>query len=352
MKVLYVKNGHSTFIRLDEEILSAHFPTRSLYLNNTGRYIYFFELIKLVIFLVLLMPFHTIAYTRFADWHAAIMAWFCRLYGKKFAVVVGGYDATHFPEFKYGVYDRRQRGKWARYALRNANMVLPNNPTLIGYINHYMPGISRLGGIKHFVPEMRGEIRVVYNGYHTGFWVPAPEKKIPGRVMTVAYVGNHRNYLMKGVDDFILAARSMPELTFQLVGVTTEKLEEWAGKLPGNLHVAGSLNRAELLTEYQRTSVFCLLSLSEGMPNVLCEAMLCECVPVVSDVNYNARLVADCGIIIREKDPVLIVEAIRKAIRSGREKGKMARQAIVENYPFERREKALVEIIRELAGKT
>ena len=200
------------------------------------------------------------------------------------------------------------------------------------------------------MPDRKGEIQVLFNGFHTDFWVPAPEKKLSDCILSVAYIDNQRNYCMKGVDDYINAARSMPELTFKLIGVGQGKLEKWEKALPENLQVSGSVSKDELLMEYQKAGVFCLLSLSEGMPNVLCEAMLCGCVPVVSDVNFNARLVGESGFVILEKNPSLIQKAINSAVRSNKEKGKLAREIILENYSFNRREEGLVKVIRDLSG--
>ena len=350
MRLLYVKNGNSTFIRLDEEILRRNFRTRVISLNNRGRVVYFLHLLKLILLLAIRMPFTPVAFTRFADWHSAIMAFFCRLFGKRMVLVVGGYDASFLPEFGYGVYSRKTRGKWAKYALRNARLILPNNPSLVSNRNKYLPGIIRNGGIDFFVPHRKGSVRVLYNGYRTDFWVPATSPKKPGLVITVAYVDNIRTYRIKGLNDFIGAARQLPDLEFRLIGSGQEQLLTWEGELPANLAVMNALEPEVLLQHYQEAKVFCLLSLTEGMSNVLCEAMLCECVPVVSDVNFNAGLVGDSGFVVAQRDPSLIVEAIRKASEAAHDHGKKARKRIAENFSLERREKELVDSVRACFG--
>lgn len=348
MKVLYVKNGDSSFIRLDEEILRNNFNAFILNLNNRDRYTYFLQLLKLIVVLAVFLPFMSIAYTRFADWHTAIISFFCKLYHKKLVVVVGGYDVSWLPEFGYGVYDRKTRGKWAKYALRNASLILPNNPSLINNTNNYMPGISRKGGIDVFVPERTGKLRVLYNAYHTDFWVAVPGSEKENLVITVAYINNKRTYDIKGINDFIEAADHMPDLRFRLIGTEKEQLRQWTDSIPENLEIIPSMSRDELLLEYQRAKVFCLLSLTEGMPNVLCEAMLCECIPVVSDVNFNAELIGESGFVVKKRDISLIRNAIRNAVDSDENQGKKARSIITENYPFERREKELAGLLRDL----
>jgi glycosyltransferase involved in cell wall biosynthesis len=348
MKIIYVKNGDSSFLRLDEEILNSNFNTCVLKLKNTGRYEYFFSLLKLIITLAFRMPGMSMAFTRFADWHSAIIAFFCRLYRKKLVLVIGGYDAYWLPEFNYGVYHRKTRGKWAKYALRNASMILPNNPRLRYTANKYEPGVTREGGIDFFVPERKGTLRILHNGYHTDFWVPPAAPKNNKLILSVAYVGNLRSYQIKGLKDFIHAAWHMPEMAFRLIGADLALLLKWEGKLPANLTVIESIGRDELLLQYQEAKVFCLLSLTEGMSNVLCEAMLCECIPVVSDVNFNAELVGESGFVITRRDPDLIMDTIRMAAGAAPEKGRSARKRIVENYSLERREKELVQILNEI----
>ncbi len=49
----------------------------------------------------------------------------------------------------------------------------------------------------------------------------------------------------------------------------------------------------DILTEYQACDVFCLPSLFEGFPNVVCEAMSCGKPILCSDVNDNAVIVHD-----------------------------------------------------------
>ena len=348
MKIIYVKNGDSSFMRIDEEILTRNFNTCVLNLNNAGRYTYFFQLIKLIITLAFRMPAMSLAFTRFADWHSAIIAFFCRLYRKKLVLVVGGYDAYWLPEFRYGVYDRKTRGRWAKYALRNASMILPNNPSLRYAKNKYETGITREGGIDFFVPERKGKLQVMHNGYHTDFWVPSTAPKNINLVITVAYINNFRSYQIKGLSDFVQVAYNMPDMAFRLIGADLELLLKWERKLPANLSVIESMNRDELLLQYQEAKVFCLFSLTEGMSNVMCEAMLCECIPVVSDVNFNAELVGESGFVVKKREPALIMEAIRMAADTTTERGNKARKQIVEYYPLQRREKELVEILKEV----
>ena len=62
-------------------------------------------------------------------------------------------------------------------------------------------------------------------------------------------------------------------------------------KLGGTFQILPPTN--DILSEYQSCDVFCLPSLFEGFPNVVCEAMSCGKPILCSDVNDNAVIVHD-----------------------------------------------------------
>jgi glycosyltransferase involved in cell wall biosynthesis len=84
----------------------------------------------------------------------------------------------------------------------------------------------------------------------------------------------------------------------------------------------------------------------EGLPNALCEAMLCECVPVGTDVQGIRTAMGDAGFYASYGDPLATKEAIEKALAIG--SGKPARERIRRLFPLEQREKRFAEIIEGL----
>jgi glycosyltransferase involved in cell wall biosynthesis len=347
MEILYFKTSNASFILTDQKILERHFSVKTYSINNSNGINYALALIKLAFFLLLKGKKADIYFIRFADWHTALLALFKKLYQKKLVIVVGGFDAFHLPEYAYGVYHRKFRGWCAKYALRNATLILPNSPCLIEYANTYASSEPIHGGIKHFVPGIKGEIKVVYNGFDTGYWSADSFIEKKNMVITVARVNTIRTYYLKGVDSFIELAVRLPEYKFKIIGLQKSFLKRNNIIVPDNLEIIEFIPHQELLKYYQEAKVFCLLSLTEGMSNVLCEAMLCECIAVGSNVTSIPAIIGNSGFIVNHKNIEEMKQQVEAALMSDAALGKMAKQRILENYSLENREKSLTGIIKE-----
>jgi glycosyltransferase involved in cell wall biosynthesis len=144
-------------------------------------------------------------------------------------------------------------------------------------------------------------------------------------------------------------AKYLPAVKFVLVGSGTDGyIDELRKMAPPNVVFAGIVAHSELPAYYQRAKVYCQLSMSEGLPNALCEAMLCECVPVGTEVNGIPTAIGDTGFYVPVGDAEATADAVRQALSSN--KGRDARARIVSMFSVEKREKDLVKIVEELAG--
>ena len=75
--------------------------------------------------------------------------------------------------------------------------------------------------------------------------------------------------------------------------------------------------------------------------------MLCECIPIGSDVNFIPGIIGDAGFILKHRDEGLLEELIRQALQceNKAELGENARQRIIDNFGIEKREQQLFSLI-------
>lgn len=347
MNIVYFKTHDSTFILKDQNILENNFNTDTYLIKNTNSLTYVLAIIRLCLFLLFKSSKYDLFFIRFADWHAAILSVFKTIYRKKLIIVIGGYDVASIPELNYGVHIKKLRSRAVTYSFRKADLLLPNHFKLIKYENSFGLDKTYFGGILTFVEVPEEKIKVLFNGYDSDKFKLGNTVKEDLALMVVN-IDNERTYRIKGVKYFIEAAKHIPEKKFCLIGISNNLIETKKESLPENLEILKFLLFDELLTYFRKAKVFCIFSLSEGMPNVLCESMLCECIPVGSNVSSIPDIIGENGFLISNTHPEHIKEQIINAFNAPAQMGIKARNFIRNNFPLEKREKELVGYINQL----
>jgi len=341
---------YSTFVREDDRILSQHYHL-SKYLFRTSKKAFplLFELKKLSIVSIFTLWKYKIIYCWFAGYHSLIPAIIGRLYGKKVVIAVGGVDAVCIPSIKFGVFWKKNlMTLFARKTYQLANLIIPVDQSLVESINYYADpsGKGYLEGIKHFVKKIKGNIQVVPTGYDEKKWCPQSNVNRKKSVITIGFIPDLQRFKLKGFDLLIEVASLVPDTEFYLIGLS-ENMTIYAKTISGNnVHLIGYTPNEKLPEIFSSHKVFAQFSMSEGLPNTLCEAMLCECIPVGSNVNGIPEAIGDCGYILYEKDSLKASELIRKALNADSELGINARKRIIEKYPVSKREKTLFQLLK------
>ncbi len=98
-------------------------------------------------------------------------------------------------------------------------------------------------------------------------------------------------------------------------------------RLTSHFRFVGEKNN--VAEEYHAADALVLISLSEGLPNVVCEAMACGLPVVLSDVSDNAKLVADgrAGVLCAPDDVSSIADALQTLIARPKSQWRMMRKA-------------------------
>jgi len=352
--ILFIKPADSSFIKSDQKILEKHFEVKPFLLKQTaGKGRYLISLLGLTLFLLRHGRAAHLFVCWFGDYHAAVMVALARLFKQPSVIIAGGQEAVCYRELGKGVYLKKVRGWLVKYALRNCTLIIPNHPSLIYHENYfYNPDNPHIDGIRHYAGEIKGKYEVIPNGIDTSRIIR--DQSVPKDPLLVATIGTmHKtaDFYNKGFDLFIGAARRCPDLRFTMIGLKKE-LAAWTEEkfnVSGisNLRIINSFCPVEVLNEIlNKATVYVQLSITEGMPLSLGEAMLCECVPIGSAVNGIPDAIGNTGIIVHRRDPEEIESAIRKALLMTT--GKEARDHTLRNFSLGIREKKLAEVLLKI----
>ena len=280
---------------------------------------------------------YSLVYVWFAEpYDSPYIVLLARLFRAKCAIVVGGYDVASLPSLGYGSLTTRADRWKVRIALWGAHILLPTSLLL-------EQEVYSLG--------RRRNVRVIYPGVDCSYFTPGVVRKEP-LVVTVGTVAE-TTWRVKGLDVFAQCSRLLPAVQFAILGMCADgKIAAELQALGGpNLAVVGRrLSREELLPWYQRASVYAQLSARESFGLALAESMACGCIPVTTNVGSLPEVVGDTGFLVDHGDPAAAAAAITQALISG--VGSAARNRVQEQFPSERRERELTDVVASVLGAT
>lgn len=248
-------------------------------------------------------------------------------------MVIGGADVASEKEYNYGIWLSWWKSKVVRYGITHADYVLPVDESLK----------KEAMRLCHYGGE---NISVVHTGYDSSQWLPRGEKE--RFVLSVGVCPDMVRIMKKGFDILLTAAKKMSDTKFVIIGISPHIVDQLS--VPPNVQCIPKVAQNELLDYYQRAKVFTQLSRHEGMPNTLCEAMMCECIPVGSNAFGIPTAIGDAGFVVDTSDLSNIVSALRSALNSPSATGENCRKRIIEYFPIQLREQKLTELINKLSS--
>lgn len=320
MKLAFIYNHSSSFIRQDAEILARHFQVEEVnYIGPSD-----IPRIARAIWR------SDVTFSWFASGHSFLAVLFSILFKKKSVIVAGGYDVAFAPEINYGQYTQGlQKRMYSDFVLKNADIIL---------------AVSEFTKSELLSRQRPKRVEIVYNGIDTDKF--KPEGKKEELVMTVAS-GLGNVIKLKGIDSFLKAANYLPDKKFLILGLSDHDKETIHSQNSiGNLEIHGRVSHKELIGYYQRAKVYSQLSYRESFGIALAEAMACGCIPVVTARGAMPEVVGDTGYYVPYGDEKATADGIRDALKS--DIGALARKRIEDNFSAKKREKALAEAIGEL----
>jgi len=293
--ILLVYVNYSSFVKADFEILSS-FANVIKYQFKPGKGIFKtgFELLKEFVYLIFNISKFNSVFIWFGDYHSLLPVLFAKIFRKKSFVVIGGYDVSTLSEYGYGSFSHPIRSFFTRNTFKFVNICFPVAEALRKKLLLINPK-AKAETIATSIDSQRFDFT---------------EYERPKNIITISGTENHQRLMVKGLDRFRELATFLPEFDFTIIGVS-ETAKSYFEPLPANLNLL-QLQQFEKLTQYYQTaSFYAQLSRSEGLPNALCEAMLCGCIPVGTNVGDIQTTIEKTGLTIEEWNPKLAADFIR-----------------------------------------
>ncbi len=332
-RILFIKPSNSSFIVRDEAMLGKRYQVKSFLYLYGAWWRHVLSLLQLKFWLLKNIFAADMVFVWFSDYHSWLPVLWARFFRKKSFLAIAGYDVACLPELNYGVFVRPFRGWCSRTSLR--------------YADHLLPVAAALAqDIETHAGPVRGRIRVVPFGFSPEQWRPSGPKEAD-LVLTVSLGDDMRRVKIKGLDLFLEAARAMPTARFVIIGPTGEALRYLQERQPANLQLIGPMPIEQLVGWCRRAGVYAQLSIREGLPNAVIEAMMCECVPVGTMAGGIPEAVAGAGYVLKERTVAAAVTALQQALQTDEAQRKRIRELAIERYRDGLREKIIGDLIEQ-----
>jgi glycosyltransferase involved in cell wall biosynthesis len=256
-----------------------------------------------------------------------------RARGIPVAVIAGGFDLANLPEIGYGNMRPGGRRAVARALFRLADVVICVSEAAAdeAVVNGNIP---------------RARLRVVYNAFDSEAIgrEATPAAKEP-MILTVAGV-DATTLTRKGLLTVARTSRLLPDVPFVIAGrCTADAGARLVAEGGPNLTVAGFVPEDRLEQLFGRARVYYQPSVHEAFGCSVAEAMLHDCLPVVSDRFALPEVVGPCGLYVPPDDPAAAVPALRRALACEVDLPERPRARIKRLFPSHRRGQELAGIL-------
>ena len=180
----------------------------------------------------------------------------------------------------------RERVKFILYSVADA--VVPNS-------------YSQARFIKQHFPWLRNKVHVITNMVDTDHFSPLPDQ-IRGNetlhIITAARIMPQKN-ILRYLDAITLIKQKGKNVHFDWYGASLAG-DSYAEQVQQKIHdlqlediITFHAPSMDIVDCYRQSDIFCLPSLYEGFPNVLCEAMACGLPVACSDICDNPDIVEE-----------------------------------------------------------
>jgi glycosyltransferase involved in cell wall biosynthesis len=340
-RILFVTPSFQSFVLMDVQILSKNYD---LVINH-----YNWEKKFLAPVYLLMQFFHVLSRIKevkfvvvhFGGYWSFFPALLGRFFRKPVYIVLHGTDCASLPQFNYGSL-RIPLLKWFCYkSYRWATALLPVSQSLVKTQSFFLAdGKPVYNGFMHHFPQLQTKYHVIPNGFDTQFWdYPEGQLRTPNSFISVF---SKAQFMLKGGDLIVDLAKKLKHCSFEIAG-----MEKPQGlDVPDNLTFVGKVSPTLLRQKFQNIRYYLQLSVYEGFGCALCEAMLCGCVPIVSEVNAMPYIIGEAGDVVPKRELRTLEKVVNIRLNNpfGDHESKMSRSLVLSRFSKEQRSKSLLDL--------
>lgn len=347
-QLAFIYTSRSRFVKRDIDILDERYEVIEFHFHSDRKLLTPLVLLKQLLFLFKISSTCKLVVVQFGGYHAFLPTLLSKGLGFRCAIIAGGVDCVYYPEIGYGYMGKSFISHFTKYAFKHCNLILPKHESLIQFIDYYNAPNGIAQGLKSFMKTLSTPYQVIYNGFDKQSFAKSDQPKERGTYVTMALgLEKEVNVKLKGIDLILQIAAKFPDSTFTIIGGTRINNRD---SVPQNVLLLPPQNHQELIGTLSKSEFYLQLSMSEGFPNALCEAMLCECIPIGSNVNAIPEIIGETGFVLRSRNVDELESILNKTSNQYSEAaGKACRDRIVRNFGIEKRRDQLLDAIGSLS---
>lgn len=343
--IIYNIQNSSSFIYYDKLILDEKFQLITLQNNFNNKFWTPIYILKQLYYLFYNWKKYNLIVSQIAGYHTFIPSILSYLRLKKHIIVLHGTDCNCIPEINYGNLQKPVLKWFTKKSIMLSNHLLPVSQSLIENNSTYYLKNKAKFGLLNNIENFNTPYTVIYNCVDDTQFTILQEKRSPKSFITIALGLNlEKNVKLKGIDLVISLARQNPDFDITILG--SETIFGYKNELK-NVKIIGKVNHKELNHYYNLHKYYLQLSISESFGLSLCEAMLCGCIPIVSNVGMMPEIIQEKNLVLNEPNIQALEKIISRNIQIGDNIQNMLnrRSLIMDRFSIEQRKTRLLNLL-------
>jgi glycosyltransferase involved in cell wall biosynthesis len=346
MKIIHSYLSYSSFIKKDSAIFSEIGQLENYEFKIKSKLQLPISFLSQLLFLLTSGWKTDVFIVQFSGYHALLPALFARLTGKKSVIISGGTDCVSFPGIGYGYFNKPILKSFTKWSYQLCHHILPKHESLWYSDYHYDATEPSAQGIKAFIPHLKTPHTVITNGYDPKQWPLLNLERKKNSFITLSGAFEYPFQVqLKGIDLILEVAPHFPECTFTIAGVPSHIQLNIQSD---NISVLPPIPHHELAALFNTYEYYMQLSMAEGFPNALCEAMLCGCTPVVSDIFSLREITGNEIKTLSTRNKEKLIELINTLLNETKRDTFRQRTLISERFPISNRKKQFEKLLSSL----